>query len=177
MNCPNCENEKLKQAVFNNIGADYCPRCLGLWFEEDELRAAKDEKDKDFNWLDIDLWSDKTKFQLGAGRRACPEDSVPLYEVRYGDSDIRVDVCGQCRGVWLDRGEFKKIIGYLKDKGQDEMLNNYLANLASEAGEIFTGPEDLKEELADFISVLKFLNYKLAIQHPYLSELIKSLPK
>lgn len=177
MKCPNCQEAKLEEIIFNKVGVNYCPKCLGLWFEEDELRNAKDEKDQDFNWLDIDLWSDQTKFQLGAGRKACPKDGVPLYEVRYGDSDIRVDVCEQCRGIWLDRGEFKKIAQYLKDKGDDEMLNNYLANLATEGREIFAGPEGLKEELNDFVSVLKFLNYKLLIQHPYLASLIASLPK
>ncbi|MCX6789636.1 MAG: zf-TFIIB domain-containing protein, partial [Candidatus Gribaldobacteria bacterium] len=115
--------------------------------------------------------------QLGKGQKACPKDGVPLYEVRYGDSDIKIDVCEQCRGVWLDRGEFKKIVAYLKDKGNNEMLNNYLANLVEQGVEVFTGPGTLKEELADFISVLKFFNYKLPIQHPYFSELIKSLPK
>ncbi|MEK9153099.1 MAG: zf-TFIIB domain-containing protein [Patescibacteria group bacterium] len=177
MNCPNCSETKLARIVFNKVVVNRCPECLGLWFEQDELRKAKDEKNQDFNWLDIDLWSDQTKFQLGTGQKACPKDGVPLYKVSYGDSDIKVDVCEQCRGVWLDRGEFQKIVDYLKNKGNDEMLDNYLVNLAEEAKEIFTGPEGLKEELADFVSVLKFLNYKLPIQHPYFSELIKSLPK
>jgi len=177
MFCPNCQEVKLEEVNFYNVGADHCPKCLGLWFEEDELRQAKDEKDKDFNWLDIDLWSDQAKFQLGQGQKACPQDGVPLYEVGYDDAGIKVDICGQCRGVWLDRGEFKKIVEYLKDKGNDEVLNNYLANLAAEAREVFTGPEGFKEELGDFVSVLKFLNYKLLIQHPYLASLIASLPK
>lgn len=177
MFCPNCEKEQLKEVVFNKIGVDYCPKCLGLWFDEDELRQAKDEKDKDFNWLDIDLWQDEKKFQLGQGRKVCPKDGVPLYEVRYSDSGIKVDLCGQCRGIWLDRGEFKKIVNYLEDKGKNEMLNNYLANLAVQAKEVFTGPEEFKKELADFITVLKFLNYKFIIQHPYLANLIASLPK
>jgi len=177
MNCPNCKNQNLKEAVFYSTGVDYCPQCLGVWFDEDELRQAKDEKDKDFNWLDIDLWQDEKKFQLGKGQKACPKDGVPLYEVRYGNSDIRVDVCDMCRGIWLDRGEFKKIVDYLRTKGQDEALNNYLANLASEAKEIFTGPEEFKEEVGDFLSLLKILNYKLAVQHPYLNQLIGSLPK
>ncbi len=177
MFCPNCAKEPLREIVFNKVGVDYCPKCLGLWFDGDELRQAKDENDKDFNWLDIDLWSDETKFQLGQGKKACPKDGVPLYEVGYGDSGIKVDVCGQCRGIWLDRGEFKKTAEYVKNKGQDEVLNNYLANLAAQAKEIFTGPEGFKEELGDFVSVLKFLNYKLIIQHPYLANLIASLPK
>jgi len=177
MNCPNCEKELLKEIVFNNTAVDYCPKCLGLWFDEDELRQAKDEKDKGLNWLDIDLWEDEKKFCLGQGRKVCPKDAVPLYEVGYGNSGIRVDICEQCRGIWLDRGEFKKIIAYLKNKGNLETLNNYFANFVAEGIEVFTGPETLKEEFADFVSLLKVLNYKFLVQHPYLASAIMSLPK
>ena len=45
----------------SGVEVDYCPVCLGTWFDEDELRQAKDSKDKNLNWLDIDLWEDKTK--------------------------------------------------------------------------------------------------------------------
>lgn len=177
MNCPNCIKTKLEEIVLYNTEVNYCSKCMGFWFEQDELRQTKDEKDQAYSWLDIDLWNDQKKFKLGVGRKACPKDGVPLYEVRYGDSDIKVDVCEQCRGIWLDRGEFKKIAQYIKDKGNSQALNDYLAVLAQETREIFTGPETLKEELADFIAVLKFINYKLPIQHPYLANLIASLPK
>ena len=45
MTCPICK-VNFKKAVFYGVEIDYCPQCLGLWFEEDELREAKDEKDK-----------------------------------------------------------------------------------------------------------------------------------
>ena len=54
MLCPICKIE-LEKAIFYGVEVDYCPRCLGVWFEEDELRLAKDEKDKNLNWLDVDL--------------------------------------------------------------------------------------------------------------------------
>lgn len=167
----------MEKAIFYGTEVDYCPKCLGLWFESDELRKIKDEKDKDLNWLDIDLWKDKSKLKIGRSPRLCPQDEVPLYEVEYGDSGIEVDVCNLCQGIFLDRGEFKKIIAYLKEKGKEELLKKYLSNLIKEGAEVFTGPEDFKEELADFLTVLKLLNYKFASQHPTISQLILSLPK
>ena len=176
MNCPICKKE-FKKAVFYGVGVDYCPQCLGLWFEEDELRQAKDEKDKNLNWLDIDLWQDKKKFKISKDKRICPRCSVPLYSVNYSDSNIEVDVCSVCQGIWLDRGEFKKIIEYLKKKGKTEILENYFKNLIREGAEVFTGPETFQEEIADFLTILKLLNYKFATEHPTISEMISNLPK
>ena len=63
MECPN-DNEQLKKALFHNVEVDYCPKCLGIWFDKNELRLAKDDKDKELNWVDIDLWRDKLKFKV-----------------------------------------------------------------------------------------------------------------
>jgi len=176
MLCPICKIE-LEKAIFYGVEVDYCPRCLGVWFEEDELRLAKDEKDKNLNWLDIDIWKDPSKFKINKGIRMCPSCRVPLYEVYYGDSGIIVDVCNLCKGVWLDRGEFKKIIEYLRKKADEEILHHYLKNLAQEFWEIFTGPKTLKEEISDFITVIKLLHYKFLKQQPQIGKIISSLPK
>jgi len=85
-------------------------------------------------------------------------------------------LCNVCHGIWLDRGEFKKIIDYLKREADWEVLNNYLEDLKEEFWEIFIGPENLKEEVLDFLAVLKLLNYKFLVQHPFLSSLILNLP-
>jgi len=176
MNCPICKTE-LKQAIFYGVEVDYCPICLGLWFEEDELRLAKDEKDKNLNWLDIDLWKRKNKLKVYLGERLCPACRLPLYEVYYGDSRIIVDFCSLCKGVWLDRGEFKRIIDYLREKAGFEILNNYAKVLFQEAAEILIGSETLREEIFDFLTVLKLLNYKLAVQYPTLTKTISGLPR
>lgn len=174
--CPKCKVPILS-AILCNVEIDYCPQCFGLWFEDEELRWAKDEKDKDLKWLDIDIWKDQEKFKISYGIRLCPSCRMPLYEVYYGRSGIIVDVCNLCHGVWLDRGEFKKIIDWLKEKGRYEILHNYAKNLFEEAIEVFFGPETLREEIVDFLTILKLLNYKFLIQHPTISQMISELPK
>jgi len=176
MFCPKCK-KPLEKTIFYNTEVDYCSQCLGIFFEEEELRWAKDEKDESLRWLDIDLWKDKKLFKISYGIRLCPKCRLPLYEVYYGDSRIIVDVCNICQGVWLDRGEFKKIIEYLKDKADYEILHNYLKNLKEEFGEIFSGPETLREEFLDFLAILKLLNYKFAVQYPIITRIISQLPK
>ena len=176
MNCPVCKIE-MEKAVFYKTEVDYCPRCLGIWFEKDELREAKDEKDKDLNWLDFDLWGEEKKFKISKNQKICPKCSVPLYSVGYNNSNIEVDFCSLCEGIFLDRGEFKKIIDYLKEKGEKEVLNNYFKNLIKERVEIYTGPEIFRSEVKDFLTLLKLLNYKFAAQFPKITSIISGLPK
>ena len=49
-------------------------------------------------------------FGRGSAREPlrCPNDGSRLVEVER--SDILIDACPECRGVWLDRGELDKIL-------------------------------------------------------------------
>ncbi|HEX9721717.1 MAG TPA: zf-TFIIB domain-containing protein [Candidatus Paceibacterota bacterium] len=174
--CPQC-NIQLEKAMVANVEVDYCPRCYGLWFEEDELQWAKDAKDRNLRWLDIDLWKHQEKFQVSRGGKVCPADRMPLYEVRYGDSNVRVDVCNICKGIWLDRGEFIEIVEYIKEKGHHEVMHRYAQNLFGELWEVFSGPEMLRDEVLDFLTIVKLLRYKFAVQHPAISRFLLALPR
>ena len=176
MICP-IDKTNLEKVMISGVEVDYCPRCLGLWFEEEELRWAKDYKDRNLRWLDIDLWKDSARFKISPGQILCPQDRLPLYETEYGDSGIRVDLCNICKGVWLDRGEFEKIAQYLREKANEEILNNYLKNLRGEFWEVFVGPETFKEEINDLLLVLKLLSYKLLAQNPDIAKTIFQLQK
>jgi len=176
MICP-IDKIKLEQAVVSGVEVDYCPKCFGLWFEEEELRWAKDYKEKNLQWLDIDLWQDNSKFKISPGKKLCPQDKLPLYETEYGDSGIKIDLCNICKGVWLDRGEFHKIVKYLRKAADEEILNNYLKTLRGELWEIFAGPETFKEEVNDFLLVLRLLNYNLVVKNPEIAQTISHLQK
>ncbi len=43
----------------------------------------------------------------------CPVDNVPLMEINK--SGVMIDVCPECKGVWLDRGELEKIVNVTKE--------------------------------------------------------------
>ena len=176
MECPN-DKEYLEKILFHNVEVDYCPKCLGIWFDIDELRMAKDDKDKNLNWVDVDLWREKSKFKVSRQDKHCPADRSGLVEVNYDNSKVKVDFCKMCNGIWLDRGEFKQIINYLKNKSDYEILNRYSKNLVSELWEVFSGPETFRSELADFLTLLKLFVYKFSTQHPLLKNLIEELPK
>ncbi len=176
--CPKCEKETLKEIPFEGgVKVDSCSGCKGYWFEKDELRKAKDEKEETLNWMDVDLWENEDSFRITKNKLICPDCGLPLFEVNYGDSNIKVDVCNMCEGIWLDEGEFKKVMKYLKEKAGDKITGDYLKTLLEETGEVFLGPEPLEEELKDVLTVLSLLKYRFGGKHPFISDAINKLPK
>jgi len=176
MDCPN-KHQELEKVLFHNVEVDYCPECLGVWFDQNELAWAKDEKDKQLNWLDFDIWRDKGRFKISHIDKRCPVCRIPFVEVAYDNSNVKVDFCKKCRGIWLDRGEFKQIMIYLQKKADYEILHRYTKNLAVQLWEVFSGPQKFREELFDFLMLVKLLNYKFVVQHPFLNKMIENSQK
>jgi len=148
-----------------------------VWFDKNELIWAKDDKDRELNWLDFDIWRDKGRFEIYKINKRCPVCRISFVQIRYDNSNVRVDFCKMCQGIWLDRGEFKQIIVYLKKKADYEILHRYTKNLILQLWEVFAGPRKFREELSDFLMLLKLLNYKFAAQHPFLDSLIENAQK
>lgn len=176
MICLNCRKETLEKINFNKVQVDRCTQCHGIWFDQDELRKLKDEKDQYLKWLDIDLWTEGKKFKISSSGKICPLCKETLYEVRYGESNIKVDTCISCKGIWLDEGEFKKIIAYLKNIVGTKTLTKYFKHILEEAKEIFAGPEELSSEIEDFLLVMKLLQYRFYTQYPIIGDIIINLP-
>ena len=97
----------MESVVADGIEVDRCTRCEGLWFDAGELEwLARDgfaetidvgtaEEGRDMNALiEID----------------CPRCGRAMQHVadRY-KPQIRYEVCGECRGVFLDAGEFREL--------------------------------------------------------------------
>ncbi len=174
--CPSCKKD-LKEVIFSGVKTDKCEDCEGYWFQKDEFRLVKDKEEKKINWMDIDLWENENKFKISKDSCDCPDCNISLYEVNYGDSNIKVDFCKECEGVWLDKGEFVKIMEYLKEKAGDKIMKEYFKTLVEETGEIFVGPEPLDEELRDLLTILKLFKYRFAGKHPFIARAISHIPK
>ena len=46
----------------------------------------------------------------------CPNDNTGMQEINR--NGVLIDVCPQCRGVWLDRGELEKLLSLMQDDDQ-----------------------------------------------------------
>ena len=94
--------------------------------------------------------------------------------VAYETSGVRVDRCSSCHGVWLDHGEFEKIVKHLRRK-PSETAGHYRKDVRRQFEQIFTGPEGPISELRDFLAVLNLLEMRLAVEHPDIAAAVQDL--
>ncbi len=99
--CPKCRETKLKVRTLSDdtTQMDICPDCKGGWFDGEELATVLSCALDD---LDIPDDAEHTSC-------VCPKCFIPLARIDYPETSVEVDVCNDCGGIWLDRGEFKEI--------------------------------------------------------------------
>ncbi len=164
MDCPKCDGVATEEVELHSVKVDRCPECGGTWFEQDELRQVKDrESHGDYGWLDVNLWQDAEKVAVDdESRTQCPKDGAPLATVRYGDPEIAVEVCPLCFGLWLDQGEYDKIIEHLEERVDSETFAQYLGEAEEEFVEVLKG----ESELSNLGKVFQLLRLRFAVEHP-----------
>jgi len=175
MDCPE-DGAQLKSTDFRGLSLDECPTCMGLWFDRDELRRAKDSADKDLRWLDFDpFMGEAQEWGEGKRKRICPKCSVQMEVVPYEKSGVLIDRCKECHGVWLSHGEFEKIVSHLEKEVNSHSSGDYGWEAVREFFQIFTGPEGPKEEMRDLFSVLHLLRTRWAVEHRRLLDIINGM--
>jgi Zn-finger nucleic acid-binding protein len=176
MKCVHCNIELTKKMV-ENVEVDECEKCKGMWFEDDELRKAKDLTDENLNWMDFEIWKHEDLFKTKSSNLPCPQCNKALVSINYADTDVEIGYCPTCKGTWLEKGEFKKIIVALTNEVYSKSFSDYVTSSIEEAKEIITGPESFVSEWKDFSTVLNLLQIRLFVEKPKLVETINSIQK
>ena len=106
MNCPKCENAALARFTIEGVIVDRCTACAGVWFDVEELSQLLSEEAQHIAKLLKGRLSEHADGKKGR----CPRDASELMRVYSSmDRSVVLDACGECRGVWLDGGEFEKL--------------------------------------------------------------------
>lgn len=103
MICPNCHTDTLLPMDQEGVTLDFCSGCKGVWFDEGEA-AFYVETTQDVPGLgDVRAAGQSVDKQ-------CPRCAVNMVQVRYvPDADLMLDICPDCRGVFLDGGELRQL--------------------------------------------------------------------
>ena len=101
MNCPKCRIESLKPETYENIEIDRCPACKGMFLERGELDGMISKKMG--NTADTLAFS-ATSDQMDEVSASCPRCSRKM-AVMKAAGEVRIDVCQNCGGAFLDQGE------------------------------------------------------------------------
>jgi len=165
MYCPKCKIEMHKKNI-QRIEVEECEKCEGMWFENDELRRVKDKVDSDLNWMDFEIWKHQEKFKAKKKRYDCPNCNHPMNILDYDNTKVEIDYCTNCKSIWLDKNELQKIIESLDDELITKSMGSYVKATLEEAKELLTGPESFLSEWKDFMTVLRFLQYRILSLNP-----------
>ncbi len=168
MECPEC-GARLQPVECVGVLVDECPRCKGRWFDRDELRKARESADEDLRWLDFEPFA-VDPGTAPAGGKPCPRCRTPMAVIPYAQSGVAIEVCPQCRGTWLNSGEFERLVRYLENLVDSTPASAYLKEAVHELREVATGPEGPASELRDFLTVMRLLKLRVAVEHPALAE-------
>lgn len=121
MKCPRDNTELFPQIYEADIEVDTCPSCHGIYLDKGELEQIQATVDRDYSQElkhlpefvrlpDIVGQSFEMARQKEAEEIDCPhcQNKMEIKEHAYC-SQVIIDVCPKCSGVWLDKGELKNL--------------------------------------------------------------------
>jgi Zn-finger nucleic acid-binding protein len=96
------------------ILVDECAKCHGIWLDAGELQRIESTKERDYSEELKRIPDHVARAYEMARQKAQTERTCPscgeLERKEYGYcSQIAVDSCPGCHGVWLDRGELSAL--------------------------------------------------------------------
>ncbi len=114
--CPTCPDQTLRVLTLRGIHVDQCERCRGQWLEHGELEQLAPGWKTDSLLASLQGAPGRCYkaghaipveqehcTQCASPRARCPECAEPLSLVKT--TACSVDVCGHCRGLWLESSE------------------------------------------------------------------------
>lgn len=99
--CPRCHSRLNIESV-NGIEVDHCYGCGGSFLDAGEESAGIGAAADPAQWTPSTAHKSRAPSHL-----RCPADREQLHThtVAFEDEQVAVELCYQCRGMWLDRGE------------------------------------------------------------------------
>lgn len=119
LRCPRCQSDLRKQAVGPNR-VERCASCHGVWISAGEFNELIGDLDRLEAVRVRELPHRAGEEPLGYV--ACPRCDEMMVRRNFGrTSGILVDTCKK-HGIWLDRGELRRVVEYLAQRARDELV-------------------------------------------------------
>ncbi len=98
--CPKCRDRLFERKLKDSgIKVDVCPTCHGMWFDNRELEAA----------LDLKTPERFVPRDAPKGDRRCPACRASMFRFSYPQTEVEIDMCRGCHGIWLDSRELRDL--------------------------------------------------------------------
>jgi Zn-finger nucleic acid-binding protein len=113
MKCPLDGSELVSDTYEAGVEVDQCTECKGVWLDHSELEKLQEAKEQDYSedLAKLPNLVGQAYARSLANSKAevnCPKCNELMERREHGYcSQILVDICCSCRGIWLDRGELR----------------------------------------------------------------------
>ncbi len=118
MDCPVCL-KPIDTVNLMGVEIDSCRLCGGVWLDSGEIGEYVKKGKIPKKVLD-NFQIDDSHMKVEEGKRKCPRCKNQLRVITH--RRVNVDFCDECRGIWFDKGELKKIIATYQKETQKKSL-------------------------------------------------------
>ena len=115
MICPQDESRLFPYSYEGAATVDICRRCRGVWLDKGELEAIEETVERDYAEElaaipDMVGSAFHAAFEKESAALTCPRCRVEMERKEYAYcSQVLIDACPRCGGVWLDKGELEAL--------------------------------------------------------------------
>lgn len=146
MNCPICSMNKMNPIDIEGIKILHCAECDGIFLHHGELKKITHKMSGDVEYSSIEA-ADFTK-KSGISCPLCDEGEVFEHRSKCTDanckecmqnemidiyfasfSDVKMQYCPKCRGIWLNKGTLKLINDEIDKLNHDKDNWEYILGL------------------------------------------------
>lgn len=118
MRCPGCSGSLRREKV-QYVEFDICPECRGIWVSGEQFHALAVKVAADGQVESSGKLTFQPRKVLRPGEdnpvRICPKCTLAMREFNYAyDSNIFLDRCEKCKGIWLDPNEIIDIAKHIQ---------------------------------------------------------------
>ncbi len=98
-----------------DIEVDECPKCDGRWLDEGELQRIQETVERVYNQQlraapPLTARAYDMSREMSESALACPVCGKDMEREEYAHtSQVVIDLCTDCNGVWLDSGELERL--------------------------------------------------------------------
>jgi len=106
MICPKC-NGQMEPVAMENVTVERCAGCQGIWVDAGEVAALREIRGSEA----IDTGDARSGKKMNAINNInCPRCQKPMKQmVDVDQHHIQFEACTECKGIYLDAGEFKDL--------------------------------------------------------------------
>lgn len=172
MQCPECSIDFVSQKN-HQLSIQTCPSCKGMFILQEELKIIENNEDPNTGWMDLELWRHRDHYEAQPSNLPCPSCGSCFHTLSYPKTHVHIQVCHDCRAVWLNEKMLQDIHLYLEDKITSETVSDFIKDFGHEMIEIIKGHEKIKS----LGIILKLIHCRIFAEFPFIEKLIENLPK